>query len=225
MATQPFTPIRGRRVRVTELDECGNVNLDGQYVVSAGFIMATLGFENESGDEYVQKNAAGDLCVNERTADALKRLTVQIDWCQVDPDVVALITGFAVELDSLDAVGFRVTEGKYDTRFAVEIWTDLAGNVCDAQGNKCYGYLLLPQVTGAAIDGDLVVENANMTFATSGYSEANSPWGVGPWDVIGDPAAPLDDAIASDEHLLFRTTCAAPPAAVAGAQEIPGSAS
>lgn len=223
--TECFTPIRGRKVRVTELDECGNVDLDGQFVVSEGFITVTLSFENESGDEYIQKNAAGKLCVNERNPDALKRLNAEVDWCQVDPDMVSLITGFPVELSELDAVGFRIKEGEYETRWGLEVWTDLAGNVCDEAGNRCYGYLLIPLITGAAISGDITVENSNLTFQTMGYTEGNSGWGVGPWDVIGTPAGPLDEAMAADEHALIRTTCVAPPAAVCGAQEIPGSAS
>jgi hypothetical protein len=104
------------------------------------------------------------------------------------------------------------------------VWTDLAGNVCDEAGNKCYGYTLLPLATGAAL-GDVTIENASATFQTTGYTEGHSGWGVGPWDVIGSPAGPLDEAMASDEHALIRTTCVAPPAAVCGAQEIPGSES
>jgi hypothetical protein len=93
MPTECFTPIRGRRARITELDECGEVAATGSFVVSEGFITVTLSVENESGDEYIQKNAAGKLCVNERNPDALKRLNTEIDWCQVDPDIVALILG------------------------------------------------------------------------------------------------------------------------------------
>lgn len=225
MPTECFTPIRGRRVRVTELDECGQIDLAGAFVVSEGFITVTLSAQNETGDEYVQKNAHGALCVNERNPDVLKRLNVSVDWCQVDPDVINLITGFPVELDGSDPVGFRIAEGPYTARFAMEVWTDLAGNVCDEDGNKCYGYVLLPLITGAAIAGDVVFQNQNATFQTAGYTEGHSGWGVGPWNVIGSPAGPLDQAIADDEHALIRTTCVAPPAAVCGAQAIPGSPS
>lgn len=220
--TDCFTPIRGRRLRVTELDECGDVDLTGQYVVSEGFITVSLSVENESGDEYVQKNAAGKLCVNERNPDALKRLNAEIDWCEVDPDIISLITGFPVELDGADPVGFRVAEGEFEARWALEVWTDLAGNVCDENGNRMYGYLLLPLLTGSSL-GDVTIENANATFQTMGYTVGHSGWGVGPWNVIGEPAGPLDEAMASDEHALIRTTIVAPPDAVCGAQEIPGS--
>lgn len=224
MTTQCFTPIRGKRARVTQLDECGNVANPGVFVVSSGFITVTLSAELESGDEYIQKNAEGKLCVNERNPDALKRLNVEVDWCMVDPDLISVITGFPVELDDTDAVGFRWKTGEFTEKWALEVWTDLAGNVCDEEGNKCYGYTLVPLVTGAAL-GDITIENSNATFQTSGYTEENPGWGVGPWDVIGSPgsAGPLAEPMGADEIGLIRVTCVPPPDPTCGSQEIPGS--
>lgn len=223
--TTCFAIVRGKRVRVTELDECGAPVAEGFFVVSDGFIQVALTSELEAGDEYVQKNADGALCVNERAPDNLKRLNVTVDWCNVDPDIINLITGYPVEIGESpgDSVGFRITEGIADTRYALELWTGLAGADC-AAGNVPYGYLLLPRVTGSTL-GDITVGNATVTVQSTGYTEGNSGWASGPWDVIGDPLTPtpLTDPIASNEHALLRVTEVPPPTAVCGSQAIPAS--
>lgn len=222
MATRCFGVVRGKRVRVTELDTCGApvTGGTGAYVVSDGFIQVEITAEIEDGDEYVQKNADGKLCINLRSPDSLKRLTATIDWCKVDPDIVNLITGYPQEMDGADAVGFRIQEGEADTNWGLELWTGLDDDTCTVAGDLEYGYLLLPYLTGSTL-GDITIENGASTFQTTGYTKGNSGWGVGPYDVIGSPAGPLDVAIAAIDHALIRVTEVAPPAALCGAQVIP----
>lgn len=217
MATQCFPIIRCKRVRVTELDTCGTPVTGGSFVVSSGFIQVEITSELEDGEEYIQKNADGALCVNERGPDSLKRLNVTVDWCNVDPDIINLITGYPTEMDGADAVGFRIQEGEADTNWALEIWTGVAGQAC--AGGLTYGYMLLPFITGSTL-GDITIENATATFQTTGYTQGNSTWGVGPYDVVGTPAGPLVVPIGATDHALVRLTDVAPPAALCGAQTI-----
>ena len=215
--TTCFTPVRLKVVRVTELDECGDVPEDAEYVVSAGAITLKLAAVVESGDEFIQKNGNGDLCVNERSPDALKRVDVEIEWCNVDPDLVTLITGFPQVVDGEGlVVGFRAQTGTFDTNFAVEGWTGLSGDQCGASG-RCYGYMLIPYLTGATF-GDITLENGAATFTTKGYTESNAGWGVGPYDVVGTDASPgpLVDAILANQPYHFERTCVTPPTAACG---------
>lgn len=216
MTTQCFNVVRGRRVRITQLDTCGIPVSGGAgaFVVSSGFIQVTLAPDTEKGDEYVQKNANGDLCVNERAQDMLKRLAVTIDWCQVDPDIINLITGFPLETSGLNTVGFRIQEGRFNTRWALELWVGLGDEDCSTSG---YGYVLVPRITGATL-GDVKVENSVVSFQTAGYTEKNPGWGVGPFNVIGSPATPLTVPMGATQHALIRTTTVAPPAAACGRQ-------
>ena len=55
-----------------------------------------------------------------------------------------------------------------------------------------------------------------MSFQTIAYTLGGSGWGVGPYDVIGSPAGPLDVAISATQHRLVRTTTVAPPASACG---------
>lgn len=217
MATQCFSVVRGKRVRVTELDVCGSPVTGNSYVVSDGFIQVAITTEVEDGDEYIQKNADGALCINERGPDSVKRHNVTVDWCNVDPDIMNLVLGYPLEMDGDDAVGYRGQSGAADANWALEIWTGLGNQSCD--DGLMYGYLLIPFITGSTL-GDMTVENAPTTFQTTGYTQDNSGWGVGLYDVIGDPAGPLLVAMAATQHFLIRTTEVAPPTAVCGAQVI-----
>jgi len=224
MGTEILRPIRGVRARITSLDECGCLEEDSSYVVTEGYIKVEFTPENEAGDEIIQKNADGALCINEKSQDSLKRVGVSIDWCEVNPDIINLITGFPVELDDTDVVGFRLKTGIFDTNWALEIWQRLAGAACGEEG-ACYAYWLLPYLTGASLTNMGPVQNGVTSFTTSGYTVVPACWDVGPYDVIGDPAGPLDVAIGDDELLLFRKTCVAPPDATDEATPVyPGSA-
>lgn len=218
--TTCFAVVRGKRLRLTELNDCGEVVSGALFVVSKGFIQVALTSELEAGDEYIQKNADGELCINERAPDNLKRLNVTVDWCEVDPDALSIATGYPQEIGSSpgDSVGIRINEGIQDARWALEVWTGLGGNKCGPLGQR-YGYMLLPQVTGSAL-GDVTVGNQTTTFQTTGYTEGFSGWGVGPYDVIGTPSAPtpLLVPIGDTTHALLRVTDVPPPDVVCGAQ-------
>lgn len=221
-----FSVVRGKRVRVTTLGPCGEVVTEGesedvsQVAVSEGFIQVAISSVLESGDEFVQKNANGKLCINERSPDALKRLNVVIDWCEVDPDIISMITGFPVELDSDESVGFRIQEGETERRWALEVWTGLGGDQCGPDG-QMFGYLLLPQITGATL-GDVTIMNGAATFQTTGYTQGFSQWGVGPYPVIGSSDSPtvLDEPIGPADHALLRVTTVPPPDAECGASPV-----
>lgn len=219
MPTECLSLVRGTNARITQLDDCGEIGT--AFVVTDGWIEASVTAEYESGDEFIQKNANGDLCINERSPDALKRLSVDINWCVEDPDIISLVTGADLELDTPDTVGFRRKTGTNESAFALEIWLKKAGGACGPTG-QCYGYYLLPFLTGGTL-GDLAFGNQVITFSTTAYTQANAGWGVGPWNVIGSPAAPLDVAIAADQIELLRSTCVAPPVSACGRQVIPGS--
>lgn len=213
-----FTPVRGKVMRVTLVDECGAP--DGEYGVTAGFISVVGSADVEAGDEFIEKNANGDLCVNERSPDALKRYNVTITLCEIDPELVAMMTGFTPEYESGSSgtiVGFRAVDGVNPNRFALEVWTGLNAGACTEAG-ACYGYSLWPQIVGATVTGDVTIENGAATLEIAGYTEGQSQWSTGPWDVIGtnQSPTPLGVAIASNQHWLMRTTCVSPPDAECG---------
>lgn len=221
MATRCFAPLQGQVVRITELT-CGTPVTGNAVAVSEGIITVAFEADIEDGDEFVQKNAAGQLCINKKSPDALKRFNLTIDWCNVDPTLFDIIMNVSTELSGTDVVGWRDEIGANTREWALELWTGLSDvDDCDA-GSGEWGYILIPRITGSMY-GDYSVGNEVVNFQTTGYTlgqPSTGGWGFGPYNVIGSPAAPLDVAIASSQHRLVRTTTVAPPVATCGASTL-----
>ena len=217
MVTTCFTPILGKRIRVTMLDDCGNVPAPGTenaYVATDGFISVNITAETEDGTEIITKKANGQLCVNEKQANSLKRLNLEIEFCGVNPALLALMTNAETYADYEDDIaGITVAEGAINKKFAFELWTGISAGAC-APGEEASGYLLLPYVN-AGLLGDLTVDGENaVTFGMTGaYTKGGNAWGVGPYDVLADAGvpAPLPTALDPLDHLLLVSTTVAPP--------------
>jgi hypothetical protein len=223
MATKSMKIVRGKRVRVTRLEDCGTPPTTGDacgYAVSSGFVTVTMSPQNEEGEELLLLNADGELCVNDQSRHNFKRWNLSIELCDVDPEMIALLTKVTLETDADgNTVGFRSVEGRIDEEFAFELWSGIADQDC-ADGEE-YGYLLFPFVSGGTF-ADLTIENgvATMTIENA-FSKTNGSWDVGPYDVVPDEygaGAPLGVAIQPGEHHVQRLTTIAPPAVTAGCQ-------
>lgn len=228
MAANCYSVVRGKRVRVTRLDACGAppaAMTTNALVTTSGFVSVAYSLDYEEGDEHIQKNANGDLCINDRSCDVLKRVLVTISFCEVDPDLFALVTANTLEVDGAgNDVGFRVSENVACSNFALELWSGLDDVECDLDGNQEFGYFLLPFVKNGTLR-DFTVENGPTTFEIQAWTDASDGWGVGPYNVVrsgpGDTPSSLEDPITSEDHMLVRVTTVAPPAAVCGYQAIP----
>jgi hypothetical protein len=219
MTAQCFSPIKAKRVRITEVDECGAPLEEGLYVVSKCFVTLGLSFETEDGADFFSTNADGEICINQKDEDILRRLNVTVNWNRLDPQGFTIMTGFDEVLDGTDVVGFTVNEGKMNSRFALEFWTGVAGSRCTEDGSPLYGYGILPIVVGGA-PGDWTFENGVLTFDSTGYTEAHSQWGTGPYE-----DSPLATPIGDLNHWRFLLTDVAPPAETCGGLPIPSTSS
>lgn len=191
MATHCFIPMLGKRLRATELDICGAVPTTGKYVVTDGFITITLSSEVEDGAEIIIKKANGALCVNEKLSDSFKRFTAEIEFCGVNPSLLAIVSNAKTYLDYAgDVAGFTVPEGPIDKRFALELWSGLSGQAClPGQTDEASGYFLVPFLT-AGVLGDITIDGENaITFSITGAAtRGGNQWGVGPYNVVRNNA-------------------------------------
>lgn len=231
MATHVFIPMLGKRIRVTSLDECGNVPeaaTEGAFIVTNGFVSVGLSAEVEDGTEILQKKADGSLCVNERLASSFKRFTVEIEFCGVNPSLASKVSNAAPYEDAAgDIAGFTIGEGEMRKKFALEMWTGLSGAACAEGAEEASGYLLLPFVQ-AGVPGDMTFDGENsVNFNLTGaYTKGGNAWGVGPYLVAmddADPAVPaaLPTALDPFDHLLLMDTGVAPPPEAAEPQPMP----
>jgi hypothetical protein len=218
MASKKFSLVRGRAMRATRLNGCGNpVNGPRSVVTTDGFISVGLTANSEEGESISVTNAAGRVCVQDTPPPKFSNYSVEVAFCGVDPDLVTMLTGQPVVKDATgDIVGFR-QNSKIDvdlTGFALELWSAVPQQACDASGDPSYGYFLLPFIKGGVL-GDFTVENAAINFTLTGATTRDgSGWGVGPYDVTrtaGGAAGPLLEPIDDGDHLHLEVTTVAPP--------------
>ena len=189
--TKCLSLVKGRRIRVTKLDACGRpIYGDSSHVVSKGFISVAFTANTSESDEISVTNAAGDLCVFEAAVTSLTGYGLEVQFCEVDPELFSLVTGQPVVKapDGTTVIGFDIdTKISLDnSNFALELWAGSpATDSCSNPGaTGAFGYLLLPFLKGGIL-GDFTVENGAVTFTVTGAntSEGNA-WGVGPYPVM-----------------------------------------
>lgn len=153
---------------MTRLDSCGAYPVPttaNSLVTSSGFVSVQYELDYEAGEEIVQKNADGNFCVNDRTCDLFKRTMVTISFCNVDPDIMSLITGNSVEVDGAgNDVGFRVAENLTCNQFALELWTGIDGQAACPATNEAQ----------TLTEGGAGLTSFTLTATLPGYSAATT---------------------------------------------------
>lgn len=228
MASNCFTPIRGRRMRVTRVDTIGRpVPGPCSTVVTSGFVNVEMTAEIEEGEETTVRTAGGDLCVSERGCDQLKWINVSVEFCQVDPDLFSMINPTWTKLFDCngETIGWEESHNySCDAGFALEVWSDVTGYTPkDPNAQGAWVYYLLPFLVGGTL-GDMTIENGAVTFTITGRSKKGSQWGKGPYNVMCNPpdgtCGPLITPFNPEApRRIFLTTCR-PPEVVCGCQPL-----
>lgn len=216
MANRCYPMVRGRRMRVTRLDGCGNPVLSpDSVVVTKGFISVQLTANIEEGEEINVTNANGDVCILDTPCPKFINYSVEIQFCDVNPTLFNLMSGQPLITNDDDVIGFAMDSevSACDSGFALELWTGVPTDACEPGAGQSYGYLLLPFLRSGVL-GDFSIENAAINFTLTGaQTKKGSGWGVGPYDVLvtaGVPA-PLPEAVTVGQHLITFVTTLAPP--------------
>jgi hypothetical protein len=216
-------------MRVTKVNALGRpVYGANSFVVTSGFVSVQFTPEIAEGEETEVRTASGELCVSERGCDELRWITVQIEFCQVDPCLFTLINETWTELrDCVGEVIGWAESHKFscDTGFAMELWTDVTGYTPTTPGAQgAWGYLLLPFIVGGTL-GEQTVENGAISFTISGRTKKGSGWGVGPYDIMCNDATtgacgPLLTPVGTEEPRRIMLTTCPPPTAACGCQPL-----
>lgn len=229
MASKCFTLVRGRRMRVTSLDDCGRLVYGAaQQATAKGWASVALSASTTESEAIEATDADGEVIVLEEAETNLAGYGAEIIFRQVDPELFKIITGQEVFLDYAgDAIGFTVNTKIKAKRFAFEIWAGVhGGDACEnpeAQGD--FGYMLLPNVKGGIV-GDITVENGAINFTITGARSLDGNyWGRGPYAVmLNDDVTPvpaiLSNPLDRDDHFLAISVGVAPPAVLCGARPL-----
>lgn len=233
MTSVCYTPFKVPRIRVTKVDvDCGQPVTGCSTVVTDGIISIEMTKEYEDREEFFIKNGDGTFCVKETNPPILKWINLVVTLCNVDPELVNIMTSEPLVLDDAEtpqATGYSTQEGSAaDASFALEGWTRLSGLTGGAPctGGVEYGYVLFPWVIEGTV-GDITYENGAANFVVNARTSANSLWGTGPYFVdLSDATATLDNPIPlltpilSNQHHRMLLTRLAPPASACGCQEL-----
>jgi hypothetical protein len=217
MPYNPAASVQGVSLRVTKLDESGNL-LNGptdSYLTTA-FIRVSFTPEYEEGDEITEKAADGTVCVSFKAPDTLKRVNMEIAICDPDPEVSALLSGGLLlsspEVDSAgDPTGAgdvtrgwasaQVGEDPSGNGVAVEVWSRAIQDGKPA-GTNPYFHWIFPYVK-TRLSGDRVIENGLMATTFEGFGLGNINFRNGPDGAWMWPAA-------TDRPYLYARTSVAP---------------
>lgn len=227
MAVHEYTPVRGRVARITTLDKCGRVTTSSKFTVSEGFISLKFAPNVEEGTEIVQKNFGGKICVNDTSPSEMKSISVELEFCGVQPSVVTALTNAQPYNDHAgDLAGFTLPSGRIEKMYALELWTGLSGASCASGADEASAYVLLPFCV-AGVPSEISVESESaVTFGMTGsVTKDGSAWGAGPYDVVynaSNQPAPLPQALTSEDHLLIIDTGLAAPAVQPELTAVPG---
>jgi hypothetical protein len=215
-----FAPVRGKAMRATKVDGCGvPIYGDANSVTTEGFVSISLTANTDEGEEILVTNAAGNTCVRDTPCPKFLNYGVEIEFCNVDPYLFAMLTGQDVILDPAtgDAIGFTVSTAADACAqgFALEAWTGAPGAACDTSGGAApLGYILLPFVQGGVF-GDFTIENGAISFTVTGaVTKDGSTWGAGPYAVEDNDV--LSTPVTTKEHLRVMTTTTPPPLGYCG---------
>lgn len=229
MPTTAWPAIRSHVVRGTKLDNCGAPVIGPKStIVSDGHVSIKVSPQYEDGEETAPKNAGGKILFVDKAQDELKYFNIEIAFSRVEPELFNMVTGQPLVINSEgEPVGFRIGAST-PANVAIETWTDVPGTACGPDG-KVYGYFLIPWLKGGRL-GDFSFENALASFTITARTEMNSPWGLGPYEVVlhapVEPATeklagPLLTAIAADQHIHGEPTSVIYPSPTAGAIALP----
>lgn len=225
--------VRGKRLRVTKVDRCGMpIAGPANMLVTKGFITVTFSQNMKDAEDLEQTNADGEICVADRTPPQIKWATLEINLCDVDPELLSMMTGMPQVLDyANESTGFRINrEIQVDQGFALELWSGTAGDDCEEptsddiltaeEPSLAFGYWLAPAVVEGVI-GDIEIGANVTTFTVSGRAVSGPRWGRGPYEVVAVDAANTPGRLLSPmkkgDFVHVERTTIAPPAVTQGA--------
>jgi hypothetical protein len=224
-----FPLLKGTTLRATKINSCGRpIAGPGNMIVTDGFVSVNLAQVMKDADEIEQTNAAGKVCVADRTPPERKWYTADVELCQVNTGLIAMFAGWPQVLNALDEpVGFRDTK-EVDDEFgvAIEVWTGgrseddcplpESDDVFDNpnQSGRQYGYVLFGG-TEWRVSSDFNITSDVNTITLSGITIEMTHWGRGPYNVIdvdgAGTAGRLLTPFANDQHVHVERTPITPP--------------
>jgi hypothetical protein len=195
---QSFIQYKLVGVRLTKLNRCGVRVDDGCSVfVDNCIVSVEETTEYKDREEFFFENGDGDFCSTITVGPKIKWLNLTLTFNDVNPGVIPFLTGDTVILNDAvppQQVGYGRDYGAVNlSNFALEGWTRIAEtcdlpDACPDDGSELFGYTLYAWVKEGTM-GDVTYQNDLASFVVEAIAVRNSPWGVGPFNVVTSEAA------------------------------------
>lgn len=197
-------------VRITRLDDNGNVIAGDNAYVSDKPISISVNPNNEAGNSFSVRNGCGCSIARRRFPDTFNWWELSLNMAALEPQMIAFMLGADTIDDGADVVGLAFPSALDCTeqapKVAFEFWAEhIVGSGLDA--TYPYFHWVFPATTWTM--GDNTFEEGPAQPTLNGISETNSNWGDGPYG-DGPP-----DGQAIDEGGFWATADALPTAACA----------
>lgn len=196
------TPFRGEGVRVVQLDECGVAVPGAPTWEGCGFVSLEISPEIEEGDDIEQKKANGQPCIFVPGCRSLKYYNVSLELCGFNATLLSILqenSFLTLDADG-NTIGAGITDkSECDRRVALEVFSELPHDECDADSVKQCVRFFLPRVGSFQQDSDVTIQDGeviNITLSGQTYSpgEHDDPYGL------------LIDPIPEGTHFLWHCT-------------------
>lgn len=205
-------------LRVSRLSNtCACVAGATNGAVSSAIVRLQASPEFETGDEFIQKNGCGDIVINIKDADRLKRINLTMELATRDIALLELLTGGTVYSNGVNIEGFarRGVGAAANDPVAIELWTravSSSGN-CTTETAAWWRWTY-PKASLTL--GDVSHENGIGLVTLSGTAEANPNFGNGCFDDW-----PMTTVIDPDSPEHFVLDAAGPPTSACGYITVP----
>lgn len=208
MASECLASLHLCRIRVTRLDDLGNVAAgpSNSYVTDKAVSLAVTP-DIEAGADTVLRNGCDGIAAQRRGDDLLKRFTLQLDLSAVEPALVEMLTGGTAIVSGGDVIGVSMIYGTTPPLVAIEGWSDAWE---DDHQYATFPYIHWIWTASKWQIGPTTLQNDFATPQLNGFTRGNPSWGLGPY---GD----LPEAV--DDFASFYTTTR--PAAACGYLDAP----
>lgn len=211
------TPVRGRTIRITKLDNCGTPATGaGGQLVTTGFATLKAAKNMDAGTEVKVRSANDTISVYQKGAMTLLDFDLELQFSIGDTGGIPMMTGDPTIVDAATLTAGWIEEAlqQLTAYFALEVWTGVANQQC-VGGVTEYGYWLYPFIENGVVTADDVTSK-EILFTVKGNTRQGNNWGKGPYDVVSStsPAvtpAWLGSTLPSTAHRLHQITTVAPP--------------
>lgn len=177
-----LSSVYASRLRVTRLHSGGTLDPGSEnMIVSDGLVSVGTTPNVQAGEEFTQRNGGGGICVYVTEDDKILRYDLALALCQLDSELLEMLTGGRVLTVGGVTVGFAVP-GLDDVppSVCIEAWSEAreGSSIASEAGDALYWHFVWPSVRWTL--GAFTLERGILTVPLTGKAVENPSMGTGP---------------------------------------------